>query len=122
MPTVLVVDDVPLVRLVVADYLRETGYRVIEAGNTEDAMRVLGTQEPVDIVFADVNMSTTEDGFSLARWVRKNRAGVKVVLGSGIAESTEKAAVLYYDGPIIPKPYNLPQLERYLHAVLTRPS
>jgi CheY-like chemotaxis protein len=122
-PTVLVVEDVALVRLVVTDYLRESGFRVIEAGNTEDAINVLGTHGPIDIIFADVNMPGVEDGFGLARWVRQNLASVKVVLGSGVAGTAEKAAALHYhDGPIIPKPYDLPRLQRHLHAVLARPS
>jgi CheY-like chemotaxis protein len=117
-PTVLVVDDVVLVRLLVADYLRESGYRVIEAGSTEDAIRVLGHQGPIDIVFSDVNMPGTEDGFGLARWVRQNLPGVKVVLGSGVPATTEKAAALHYNEPILPKPYDHRKLERLLHDVL----
>jgi CheY-like chemotaxis protein len=118
-PTVLVVDDVILVRLLVADYLRESGFRVAEAGSTEEAMRIIGAQIPVDIVFADVNMPGSADGFELARWVRQNHAHIKVVLGSGVAGTAERAASLHYDGPIVAKPYDRHELERRLRAVLS---
>ena len=39
-PAVLVVEDVVLVRMLIADYLRETGFCVIEASNGEEAIRV----------------------------------------------------------------------------------
>jgi CheY-like chemotaxis protein len=118
LPAMLVVDDVPLVRLLVAGYLRECGMRVIEAANADEAIRVLETDVLVDVVFADVNMPGRHDGFGLARWVRDNRPGTGVVLGSGVAETAEKAKALGHEGPIVAKPYNLPELERRLRALI----
>jgi CheY-like chemotaxis protein len=69
-PALLVVDDVPLVRMLVADYLRGCGMRVIEAANGDEAILVLQADVAVDAVFADVNMPGYKDGFSLAQWVR----------------------------------------------------
>jgi two-component system, response regulator PdtaR len=62
-PTVLVVEDEVLVRMVIADYLRDCGFRVLEASTADEAMRVLGTNERVDIVFSDVQMPGSLDGF-----------------------------------------------------------
>lgn len=121
-PTVLVVEDVGLLRFLVATSLREFGYLVVEAGNTEEAIKALGTQGPIDIVFSDVNMPGKGDGFVLARWVRENLRGVKVVLGSGVTETTETAAALHYDEPIIPKPYDYNKLAKHLYAQLATPS
>ncbi len=117
-PTVLVVEDVGLLRLVVADSLRQYGFVVVEASNTDEAIRVLGTQGSVDIVFSDINMPEKGDGFALARWVGENLRGVKVVLGSGDADTAEAAAASHYDEPIIPKPYDYAKLAKHLHAQL----
>lgn len=66
--TVLVVEDEVLVRLVIADYLRECGYRVHEAANAAEAVTVLesGTVS-VNIVFSDVQMPGDMDGASALR-------------------------------------------------------
>jgi CheY-like chemotaxis protein len=117
-PTVLVVEDVVLVRLLVVDYLRACGFQVIEAGNTDEAIRVLRARRPIDVVFTDVNMPGVEDGFGLMRWTRRNAPEVKVILGSGVADTTERAAALGYRGPIIAKPYNHLELERRLRDTL----
>lgn len=67
---VLLVEDEVLIRMVVADYLRECGYRVLEAGNADDAFKILTTNEPIDVVCTDVQMPGTLDGFGLSRWIR----------------------------------------------------
>jgi len=117
-PTVLVVEDVTLVRLLVADYLRSRNFRVIEASGADEAMIVLEADIAVDLVFADINMPGTKDGLGLAQWLHENRPDIKMVLGSGVAGAAEKAERLGYLGPIVDKPYDLPQLERRLRAAL----
>lgn len=103
--TILVVEDEVLVRMVIADYLRDCGYRVIEAGNVQDALTVLQSSEPVHIVFSDVQMPGEMDGFGLARWVRQNQPRVKVLLTSGNAKAAQTATDLCEDGPLEAKPY-----------------
>ncbi|MFC5085869.1 response regulator [Microvirga arabica] len=87
-PTILVVEDEVLVRLVIADYLRECGYKVYEAVNAGEALEVLqSSRVPIDVVFSDVQMPGEIDGFGLARWVRANKPGVQVILTSGVERS-----------------------------------
>ena len=66
--TVLVVEDDSLVRLVVADLLRDTGYNVIEGRDGQEALEILEVQPHVDALFTDVMMPRL-DGLSLARIV-----------------------------------------------------
>jgi CheY-like chemotaxis protein len=54
-PTVLAVEDVVLARLLVAAYLQESGFQVIEAGSADEAVRVLNAKTPVDVVFSDIH-------------------------------------------------------------------
>lgn len=104
--TILVVDDEVLVRLVIAEYLRDCGYRVHEAASAEEAVIVLDTPDTaIDLVFSDVVLPGTMDGFGLAQWIRANHPHVQVVLTSGVARSAKLAASLCESGPMMRKPY-----------------
>ncbi|HYI90418.1 MAG TPA: response regulator [Beijerinckiaceae bacterium] len=104
-PTVLVVDDEVLVRIVIAEYLRDCGYRVLEAGSANDAIAVLGSKLKVDIVFADLELPGPSSGLELARWIRRRLPDVRVIVTSGISSSAELAGELCEAGPPIAKPY-----------------
>ena len=106
-PTVLVVEDEVLIRLVIADYLRDCGYKVHEAVSGEEAIAILQAPEvSIDVVFSDVEMPGSMDGFALARWVRANKPGMEVILTSGIERSADIAATLCEAGPLMKKPYS----------------
>jgi len=106
-PTILVVEDEVLIRLVIADYLRDCGYKVHEAVSGEEAIAILQAPEvSIDVVFSDVEMPGSMDGFALARWVRANKPGMEVILTSGIERSADTAATLCEAGPLMKKPYS----------------
>src|SRR5262245_21192751 len=93
-PTVLLVEDEPLIRLAVADYLRECGFKVLEAGSADDALAILTATKPefrIDVLFSDVRMPGKLDGFGLARWVREHRPALPVLLGSGDTKKSDLA-------------------------------
>lgn len=104
--TILVVEDEVLVRLVIAEYLRECGYRVHEAASAEEALSVLQAPEvAVDVVFSDVSMPGSMDGFGLARWIRSEKPGIQVILTSTVDRSAQVAGMLCEAGPLLEKPY-----------------
>jgi CheY-like chemotaxis protein len=104
--TILVVEHEVLARLVIADYLRDCGYKVFEAANSDEAVTMLQAPEvSIDIVFSDVQMPGDMDGFGLARWIRAHHPGVRVILTSGVERSADIAATLCEAGPLLEKPY-----------------
>jgi CheY-like chemotaxis protein len=108
--TILVVEDNVLIRMVIAAYLRDCGFRVIEAVSADEAILVLEQGEVlVDVVFSDVEMPGSLDGFGLNRWVREKRPDVPVILAGTPARASEAAADLCRSGPDLAKPYE-PQL------------
>lgn len=117
-PVVLIVEDEVLVRMVVAEYLRDCGFMVIEAGNAGEAMKLFKADIEVDAVFSDIQMPGEMDGFGLARWLRQHRPEVKVILTSGAASAAHKAADLCHDGPLLPKPYDSEEVERRIRQLL----
>jgi CheY-like chemotaxis protein len=119
-PVILVVEDDVLVRTVVAAYLRECGFDVVEAGSADEAIRVLQADIGVDIVFSDVNMPGSLDGFGLAQWLRRERPGLKIILTSGAARTAKEAGDLCEHGPMLAKPYAHAELERHIRTLLAR--
>src|SRR5262245_49678618 len=108
--TLLVVEDEVLVRLAICSYLRECGFKVIEAANAGEAMIVL--QEAglkIDLVLSDVEMPGTMDGFGLSQWLRVKRPGIPIILAGSPARAANAAADLCEAGPMLAKPYE-PQL------------
>ena len=105
--TILVVEDEVLIRLVIAEYLRDCGYRVFEAAHADEALLVLRQAErPVDVVFTDIEMPGSMDGFALAQWVRANRPDVDVILAGSVNRAVQAASDLCDQQDHVPKPYD----------------
>jgi CheY-like chemotaxis protein len=107
--TILVVDDDVLIRMVIAAYLRDCGFRVIEAASGQEAIVVLKQDDvAVDVVFSDVEMPEM-DGFQLMHWVRDHRPLLAVILAGTPTRAIDAAENLCKSGPDLAKPYE-PQL------------
>ena len=103
---VLVVEDDVLVRLVIAGYLRDCGYRVFEAANGDEAIKLLERDEAgVSVVLTDVEMPGQLDGFDLAHWIRRERPQVEVLMAGTPARAADAAGDLCEEGPHRAKPY-----------------
>jgi DNA-binding NtrC family response regulator len=103
--TILVVDDEVLVRMAISAYLRDCGYKVIEATNADEVLTVLQHLDvEVDVVFSDIEMPGSMDGFSLSTWIDGNRPGLDVILAGTIKRAVGAAEELCEEGAL-PKPY-----------------
>ncbi len=69
MAMVLVVDDEPQIRDVVARYLRRDGHQVVAVENGVDARSIIESRSP-NLVVLDVMLPGGLDGLSLCRWIR----------------------------------------------------
>lgn len=81
--TVLVAEDEVLIRMIVSDGLRDAGFSVIEAMNGDEAVEILNSGAPVDLVFSDVRMPGSLDGLGLLAFVRRTFPDLPVVITSG---------------------------------------
>jgi two-component system, response regulator PdtaR len=111
-PSVLVVEDEFLLRMMAAEYLEEAGFPVIQAANAADAIDQLKVHDEIGVVFTDVEMPPGMNGLDLARWISRERPDVKVLVSSG---KVPRAAVT--DRPFLPKPYHMREVERLLRAL-----
>jgi PAS domain S-box-containing protein len=109
---VLVVEDDEALRELTVDALRSLGYRVVEAGDGEQAQRLLidDAAGQIDLVLTDVGIPRL-DGAALARWIGVEKPAVKVLMVSGYA--TDKRLPiedLGLDYRFLPKPFTRKQL------------
>jgi|SRR5580698_9258276 CheY-like chemotaxis protein len=123
--TVLVVDAEVLVRAVIAAYLRDCGYRVIEAADAAEAKLVLEHADGVDVsvVLSAVELTEEQDGFTLAQWIRRRRPECEVMLAGTPARAAEAAGEICEQGPTLSRPYE-PQtvLDRIRRLLARKPS
>lgn len=101
---VLIVEDEVLIRLLLADALRQADCEVIEAANAEEALAVLHASPDPDVLITDVRMPGSVDGFELAAFVRRTKPALKVIITSGHAGPN--GAIGLADA-FLPKPYDL---------------
>jgi DNA-binding response OmpR family regulator len=86
-PTILVVDDEPIVRDVVVRYLERDGYRTLEAASGDEARRLLERESP-SLVVLDV-MLPGVSGLDLCRWIRA-RSDLPIVMLTALGEEADR--------------------------------
>jgi two-component system, response regulator PdtaR len=82
-PVILVVEDEVLVRIVQVDVLRESGFRVAEAQDADEAFEILRSRSEIATVLTDVDMPGSLNGFEFARLVKQGWPEVGVLVISG---------------------------------------
>jgi DNA-binding response OmpR family regulator len=117
--TVLLVEGDVLIRTFVAEYLRECGYRVMEAANVDEALAVLDAAElQIDVIFVSVDTGGSIGGFELARLARKKRPQIRTVLAGTPKRAADAAGDLCEEGPHLTKPYHPQIIERQIRSLL----
>lgn len=85
--TILIVDDEVLIRNVIKEYLLNEGYKVLEAKDGFDALRVISDNK-VDLIVLDIMMPKM-DGFTCLSEIRKTK-NIPVIMLSARKEETDK--------------------------------
>jgi CheY-like chemotaxis protein len=116
-PVVLVVEDDILVRLTIADYLRDARYAVIEVANAVEALEVFASGVPVDVVFTDVQMPGAMDGLMLVCGVHEHHSDIQVLVTSGKSEAAVSSR-LVADDAFFAKPCQLEAVAARIHSLL----
>jgi PAS domain S-box-containing protein len=105
--TVLLVEDEPSVRLLIAEVLRELGYALIEAANAEMAMPILASNVRLDLMITDVGLPGL-NGRQLAEIGRQYRPALKVLFVTGYTEhATRRGDFLGLGMKMVTKPFSL---------------
>jgi signal transduction histidine kinase len=84
---VMVIDDEPLIRMLIAEALEEGGYSAIEASDGPAGLRVLQSAAKIDLLITDVGLPGGMNGRQVADAAREIRPDLKVLFVTGYAEN-----------------------------------
>lgn len=102
----MVVDGEVLVRNELAAYLRDCGYKVVEAASTDEAVLFVSEAKlQVDAILCDVRIGGQMNGFTFRKWVREHHPDLDVLLAGDLEKAADAAADLCEQGPQLTRPY-----------------
>jgi two-component system cell cycle sensor histidine kinase/response regulator CckA len=118
---ILVVEDDARLRKTATNILLGRGYQVIEAGDANEALRLIDSNTRIDLLFTDIVLPSSMDGTQLARAVLDRRPETRILFTSGYAAEAELMDQL----PIRPiemlaKPYRYADLTAKVREILDR--
>ena len=116
---ILVVDDEPLIRKLVTDFLKKEGYSTIEAEDGRKAMDLFCEKEDIDLIILDV-MLPEYDGFTVCSEIRKKSRVPIIMLTARGEEFDEIFGLDIGADEYISKPFSPSILIARVNAVLRR--
>ncbi len=115
---VLIVDDEPEVREVLADSLQQAGYQTTAVATGEEMFKALSEQD-YSLLITDLRLQG-EDGLTLAREVRENSA-IPIMMLTGKGDETDRILGLEMAADdYLMKPFNLRELVARVNALIRR--
>jgi PAS domain S-box-containing protein len=119
--SILVVEDDEPLRAFTVEALRDLGYRVLDARNSETALDVLAREPTVDLLFTDVVIPGGMNGRQLAEEAVRRKAGLKVLFTTGYTRN----AIIHHgrldpDVNLLGKPYSPSDLGNKIRSVLDK--
>ncbi|MHC2019960.1 response regulator [Methylobacterium sp. CM6247] len=105
---VLIVEDESLVRMMAVDMLEDAGCAVLEAATADQAWQILESRSDIDVLFTDIEMPGSMNGFALAARVAERWPHIRLVITSG--RCRPKPDDVPDHGLFVPKPYLADQI------------
>lgn len=88
MVRVLIVEDEGLVRELAVDEFSDAGFAVEEAANADEALVLLKSGQPFDVLFTDIRMPGPIDGWELGRMASELRPDIRIIYATGYSDHT----------------------------------
>ncbi|MBS7813093.1 response regulator [Roseococcus pinisoli] len=112
--TILFVEDEVLIAMIAGEMITDLGYRVIEVGSGSQALKVLASDTPVDLLITDYSMPRMTGG-ELVKAARALRPGLPVLIASGYSQLPDGGDS---ELPRLIKPYRPEQLRQEIEKLL----
>src|SRR4029077_5092783 len=117
--SVLVIDDEPSVRMVIAEVVREFGYEAIEAIDGPSGLAILVSGARIDLLISDVALPNGMNGRQVAEAARQVLPGLKVLFITGYAEHAALTGVQLELGmQVMVKPFTMEALGSRINAMI----
>jgi two-component system, response regulator PdtaR len=113
---VLIVEDEPLLRELVVEFVNEAGFVALEAGDANEAIALLKARTDIAVLLTDINMPGSMDGLRLAQTVRDRWPSIKILVVSGRVRLNPSD--LPPNSIFLEKPYNGETLIAQLRSLL----
>ena len=118
---VLLVEDEPAVRMVMADVLRDNGYTVMEANTGDHALRQIRSSARIGLLLSDVGLPGGMNGRQLADAAREHRPHLKVLFVTGYDEQAALGSGLMAQGmAILTKPFNISSFSAKVQGLMDK--
>ncbi|WP_052161449.1 hybrid sensor histidine kinase/response regulator [Hoeflea sp. BAL378] len=111
---ILMVDDDVLIAMSSVDMLEDLGHQVVEANSGEQALDILASGQPFDLIITDYSMPRMT-GAELAREARRMRPEIPILIATGYAELPAGTEL---NLPRLSKPYSQDQLSAEIDRAL----
>jgi CheY-like chemotaxis protein len=118
--TILVVEDELVLREMARDFLKDSGYRILEAGSGREALRVWGEHHSeIDLLLTDMKMPEGVSGMELAEKMIVKHPDLRVIFTSGYSDDMVSPEILARNNArFLPKPYAYTDLTRMVRECL----
>jgi CheY-like chemotaxis protein len=117
--TVLIVDDEAELLVIAQSVLDDLGYKTICACSADQAREIIANNDTIDIVFSDVVMPGSMNGFDLADTLASARSDIKILLTSGFTgRMKQKESVARWANKLLSKPYRDLELAEAIRKTL----
>jgi CheY-like chemotaxis protein len=117
--SVLVIDDEPSVRMLIAEVLGELGYEAIEAIDGPSGLAILLSGARIDLLISDVALPNGMNGRQVAEAARQVLPGLKVLFITGYAENAALRGVQLELGmQVMVKPFTMEALGSRINAMI----
>jgi len=117
--TVLVVDDDPTVRRLVTEVLKDTGYNAISAADCVAGLKIVQSDQRIDLLVADIGLPGGFDGRQLGEAARASRAELRVLFITGYSRDlSDRTGHSNAYGETLMKPFAMRELAARVSALL----
>jgi DNA-binding NtrC family response regulator len=116
---VLVVEDDPFVRLDAVDIVTDAGLKAYEAGDADEAIRLMEAHDDIGVLFTDVEMPGSMNGLKLAQAVHRRWPPVAIIIASGQLRLYDND--MPDESAFFAKPYCAEQIAGKLQEMVGRP-